>query len=70
MSRYFTRTLNGEYIRSIRHYMEAYGSVNCQDSKLEELWRDFSDERYDVQFLIPTVEVILEFIDYLEDLED
>jgi hypothetical protein len=72
MSRYFTKFTHAENInlRFIRDYMEIHGSVNCTNSELEELWRDFSDERYDAQFLIPTENLVDEFIDYLENLED
>ena len=78
MSRYF-RPYNNEQdptypedVKYIRAELESmYGTVECSNKKLGELWRDFSGT-YSAQFLDPSAYFIAEFASWLvaEESED
>ena len=55
-----------EDVRYIRTELESeYGTVECSNLKLGELWRDFSDT-YHASFLNPDDQFIKEFASWLE----
>lgn len=49
---------------------EKYGTLTCSNHKLEELWRDFSEEEYAAGFLSPNENFIEEFVYWLEWLQE
>ena len=77
MSRYFIPYIREEedptypedvkYIRA--EILASYGTLDCSNKKLGELWRDFSD-RYDAGFLSPSSVLIEEFVGWLDRHDD
>lgn len=41
------------------------GTLTCNDFKLEELWGDFSDQKYSAGFLSPDRDLVVEFLIWL-----
>lgn len=74
MSKYFKPYIKHEEdptypedIKYIRAEIEAfYGTVECSNLKLGELWRDFSDKICSASFLYPNTTLIKEFVSWLE----
>lgn len=76
MSRYFTPYCIEEdptypvEVKYIRNELESkYGTVECSNKKLGDLWRDFSDT-YSASFLIPDARFVSEFARWLEAKND
>ena len=77
MSKYFIPYIKEEQdptypedVRYIRAEISAlYGTLDCSNKKLGELWRDFSD-RFDAGFLNPNAELIEEFVEWLDIHDD
>ncbi len=56
-----------EDVKYIRAEIEAvYGTVECSNLKLGELWRDFSYDNYRACFMNPNSQLIGEFAHWLE----
>ena len=77
MSKYFKRY---EDIMPVLHYQDdvsyirtevesKYGTLDCSDSKLEDLWRNYSDDAWCAGFMSPNEELIESFVDWLEEQE-
>lgn len=59
-----------EDIAFIKNIVELhYGKFNCSNSKIDELWRDFSGEEYEAQFLDPNEMFIEDFVKWLKEQE-
>lgn len=72
MSKYFKPynteedPLYPEDVKHIRVEIESkYGTLDCSNKKLGELWRDFSDDIYFAGFVNPSDDTIKEFTDWL-----
>lgn len=43
-----------------------YGILDCSDYKLEDLWRDYSDEMWCAGFMSPDEAIVESFADWLD----
>lgn len=59
-----------EDIAFIRTEVESkYGKLDCSDRKLEDLWRDYSDECWCAGFMSPDEAIVESFVDWLDEQE-
>jgi len=59
-----------EDFNKIKRYLEAVGTLNCTDEKLEELYAEFSEDKYAAGWLIIDHTILEEFANYLNNMEN
>ena len=58
-----------EDMRLILDYLNAHGKILVKDSTIEDLYYDFSDEKYCAGWMCVNDEILEEFEDWLNELE-
>jgi hypothetical protein len=56
-------------MRLILDYLNAHGKILVKDSTIEDLYYDFSDERYCAGWMCVDEQMLEEFEDWLNELE-
>lgn len=56
-------------MRLILDYLNAHGKILVKDSTIEDLYYDFSDERYCAGWMCVDEQILEEFEDWLNELE-
>ena len=58
-----------EEMKLILDYLNAHGKILVKDSTIEDLYYDFSDEKYCAGWMCVNEQMLEEFEDWLNDLE-
>ena len=58
-----------EEMKLIFDYLNAHGKILVKDSTIEDLYYDFSDEKYCAGWMCVSEEILAEFEEWLNELE-